>query len=394
MSASFTKRADPSSLLLEFDIGEVQAKKIWAERQWKQALAASTATSLNLVAGHLLKTPGTPFVFPPAPQLGVMYMGNLATKALLPKLASNHVKLLIATSQQIISLQNLILGSLGTNVKSMLECNTTYEENDLKNPGEGKLHLLLKAIHEVCSTREGGTRETLTADLLSDIASLRMDRMSFSEFCEVVRAQCDAGRNAGFGISEAQEVVFVVRGLEGNFLPIKEALESAAAVSGNGLPTTRAALRAAAVRIEATLGNKVSAFSAKVDDQSKRRWDKDEKAIYDEGFKKGAKKGDARIKVLEEELDVAKLTIARLEKLAERTQKRAEKAKGATETKEEAEKQRVLPPGSQGKNVPRTKWNDQAPKKIREKHRAETEAYAASLQSEDDGSDSDSDYYS
>jgi hypothetical protein len=38
----------------------------------------------------------------------------------------------------------------------------------------------------------------------------------------------------------------------------------------------------------------------------------------------------------------------------------------------------------------------QAPKKIREKHRAEAEAYAASLQIEDGGfdSDSDSDYYS
>lgn len=277
---------------IEFDIGQQQSTKIRILTQWRQALAASTATSLPLVAGHVLKPLGTPFEFIEAPKVGKMYRGNMVTKALLPQVTSGHVKYLMAASDQIIALQNKILGCLGQNIKTMLECNTIYVENQLSVAGEGKLHLLLQAIQVVCSTREGGTRETLTADLLTDIANLRMGKLGFSEYCEVVRAQCDAARASGFGISEAQEVVFVVRGLERDFLPIKEALESAAAVSGNGLPTTRAALRAAAVRIEATLGNKVSAFSAKVEDQSKRRgWDKDEKAIFDEGFRKGAKKG-------------------------------------------------------------------------------------------------------
>lgn len=364
---------------IEFDIGQQQSTKIRILTQWRQALAASTATSLPLVAGHVLKPLGTPFEFIEAPKVGKMYRGNMVTKALLPQVTSGHVKYLMAASDQIIALQNKILGCLGQNIKTMLECNTIYVENQLSVAGEGKLHLLLQAIQVVCSTREGGTRETLTADLLTDIANLRMGKLGFSEYCEVVRAQCDAARASGFGISEAQEVVFVVRGLERDFLPIKEALESAAAVSGNGLPTTRAALRAAAVRIEATLGNKVSAFSAKVEDQSKRRgWDKDEKAIFDEGFRKGAKKGDARIAVLEEELAAAKLAIAELEKAAAKAQKQADKAKGAVEAKEDAETQRIYPPGTLGKNVPMSR-KDRASKARRAADKKAAEAYAATF---------------
>jgi hypothetical protein len=305
-----------TALVLEIAIGAPVATNTVTLAKWRGRMAGRAAVTLPIVAGLLLEAPGTVFVPDPPPETGELYKGFMVTKALLFPLQQGHVKYLMGASDQLKALHNLILSCLGHDAKAMLENNTLYIDNKLHIASDSKVHHLLKALHQICSTREGSTPEESLANLQDDIINLKMGDLTFSPYMELVKAQCDAVRATGVIISEAQEVVYAVRGLEGVFLPIKDALVRAAAIAGTGLPATRAAFRAAVVRIEPTVGNEGSAFSAKVDNKSKRpnkaekedrggeekTYRGEEKIAFDAGFKKGAKKGDARVKTAEEEL--------------------------------------------------------------------------------------------
>jgi hypothetical protein len=356
-------------------------------------MAGRAAVTLPIVAGLLLEAPGTVFVPDPPPETGELYKGFMVTKALLFPLQQGHVKYLMGASDQLKALHNLILSCLGHDAKAMLENNTLYIDNKLHIASDSKVHHLLKALHQICSTREGSTPEESLANLQDDIINLKMGDLTFSPYMELVKAQCDAVRATGVIISEAQEVVYAVRGLEGVFLPIKDALVRAAAIAGTGLPATRAAFRAAVVRIEPTVGNEGSAFSAKVDNKSKRpnkaekedrggeekTYRGEEKIAFDAGFKKGAKKGDARVKTAEEELTASKLKIAELEAALAKATGGADKAKEAARAKEPAGRQRSLPAGAQGKNIP---LNERRAVDKGFTSQSERRAYAAGLESQ------------
>lgn len=343
--------------VLEIVLGDPLAENSVKLTEWKRDMTAHAATTLPHVASAILLTPGTPFKAETEPKVGSTYKGVTVTKALLPSLLAGHVKYRMAVSDQLLALYNLIMSCLGPDTKAMLENQPLYSEHKLNIPGDDKVHLLLKAIHLVCTTREGSTKEAMLVELMDSVINFKMGNLSFSAYCEQVQARCDAVRVAGVSMSEALEVVIIVRGLERDFLPIKEALEGAAAVTGAGLPQTRADLRSAVVRIEATLGNQVSAFATRVEDQAKKgkkEYAGEEKIIFDEGFKKGARRGDARIKVLEEELAAAKLAVSELEKEAGKTAKAAEKAKEQPQKTSRASggqpAQRSLRPGERGIN--------------------------------------------
>jgi hypothetical protein len=358
--------------MLELDIGEQPAKAIVIHAKWLKAMATMVAGTHALVASLFLAVPGTPFEPVTEPKVGKLYKGVKVTEDLFSPLMISHVKYLTAISDQLMALFFVIVSCLGNNILSMLATNTIFTDNRLHIPSGDKVHLLLKAIHAVCTKREGSSPEASYADTMESLANLRMGRSSFQDYCEEAEAMCSAARSSGIEISEAQEVEFTVRGLEGDFLPVKQALISAAAVSGNGLPATRAAFKAAAVRIEGSLGNETSAFSTKVKDATKAKdelkqagkggktYSGDQRVIFDEGFKAGAKKGDAKVKVIEEQLAAAKLTIAELEKQV------AEKGK------DEVEQQRTKPAGFSKKNVP-ADWRSDV------KARKAAEAYAASF---------------
>lgn len=340
--------------MLEIEIGAPPAASIVLHAKWKKELASAAALTLPLVACLLLTVPGTPFEPTPAPKEGKFYKGIKVTEALLASLMISHIKYLTAVSDQLMALFFLVVSSIGPNVMSLLENHPIYIDNKLQIPGDDKVHLLLQAVHSVCSKREGSTKEESYADIMESIANLKMGRLSFSEYCEMTEAQCDAARSAGIEITEKQEVEFTVRGLERDFLPVKQALMNAAAVTGTGLPATRSAFRTAAVRIEASLGNETSAFSAKVKEENKpasksgKHYAGNERTIFDEGYKAGAKKGEAKAKLIEEQLAAAMLTISELEKAAETAAKATGKSEEAAKPNEE--KQRNLPAGFNGKN--------------------------------------------
>lgn len=173
---------------------------------------------------------------------------------------------------------------------------------------------------------------------------------------------------------------------------IKEALLRAAAIAGTGLPATRAAFRAAVVRIEATMGTHGSAFAAKVDGRPKlpNKAEKEdrgeektyrgaEKTIFDAGYKKGAKRGDARVKTAEDELAASKLKIAELEASLAKATGGADKAREAARAKEPAGKQRSKADGTLGKNIP---LNERRAVDRGYASLSERRAYAAGLESQ------------
>ena len=361
---SDTTHPDAASTL-DVRIGATPATNTVILERWRRGLAARAATTLPIVASVLLETPGTEFVPEPAPAIGSTYKGAMVTKALLFPTQQGHVAYLMKASDQLKALHTLVLSSLGHDVKAMLENNTVYIDNKLHIASDCKIHLLLGAIQMVCSTREGSTTEESLASLQEDMINVTMGNLSFSQYMELVKAQCNAVRATGGTVSEAQEVVYAIRGLGGDFLPIKEALLRAAAIAGTGLPTTRAAFRAAVVRIEATMGTHGSAFAARVDGRPKlpskaekedrgeeKTYRGAEKTIFDAGYKKGAKRGDARVKTAEDELAVSKLKIAELEASLAKATGGANKAREAAKAEEPTGRQRSLPAGALGKNIP------------------------------------------
>ena len=174
---------------------------------------------------------------------------------------ADHLKTVRKLEDQLMSLHGFIWQALGPNTKAALECHPMMNVYDLKEPKSDTVHHLLKAIFLVCTSPEGITEEQRVIDAMHSLVTSEMETPSDLEaFFRKVESRAESLSDCGLEVGEKEMVVVATRGLNGPFARHKDVLMQAANVSGNGLPTSLAALRAAIVRIDNT-SNETSAFS-------------------------------------------------------------------------------------------------------------------------------------